>query len=332
MTEDDFADTQAMVDHIVKKNESLSLDGQAGFGKSYLLDKFIQAVGADNCLVLGYTNISAHNIGGATFHSTFKIDIDTGIEKFDAKPILANKKWLIIDEKSQVPSALYRICQTADAMGIPIIMAGDFAQILPIEKSSNHEAYIKLICKNLITLTKYKRGDATLLKCLTAVRNRSPVLDFTRGEHGQLHFCFTKARRNWINTREMAKVTRGYMNMPKNPNLPKIYNQMPLRACETKENGDWMNNERWTIIKMYDDSCIIKNSEKTHVVNFKTLIENFVPGYAMTIHSSQGLTISEPYTVWIETHTAFSQDDEWRLIYTALSRATTKDQIRVMIN
>jgi hypothetical protein len=330
-TEDDFNGTEEIVDYIINKNESLSLDGQAGFGKSYLLDMLIEKVGAENCLVLGYTNISANNIGGKTFHNTFKIDVTSGLEKFKVNSVLSGKKWLIIDEKSQVPSQLYRICQTANDMGIPIIMAGDFAQILPVGESGGHESFIRLICKNLITLTKYKRGDAELLNDLMEVRERNGTGEFDRCEKGRLHFCFTKAKRDMINNREMAKVKNGYMTMTKNSNLSKIYVGMPLRSCETKENGDWLNNERWVLTHMYNDYVTIKNERHAINVSIKILTENFVPGYAMTIHSSQGLTIKEPYTIWLEKYTAFSDDDKWRLYYTALSRATTKSQIGVMM-
>ena len=338
MTEDDFADTNAMVEHIVTKNASLSIDGAAGFGKSYLLDKFIAKVGAENCCVLGFTNISANNIGGKTFHNTFKIEVGSGMEKYDPKSILSGKKWLIIDEKSQVPAALYRICQTAREMEIPVIMAGDFMQITPVGECGvnvNNDSFIKLICENLLTLTKYKRGDLELLNALNSVRDRSPTLDFDEGEKGQLHFCFTKAKRNFINVREMAK--HAGIDMPKNPNISKIYVGLPLRSSETKENGDWLNNERWVITDIYRDdysySVTVKSVGRniTHTVSAEVLIESFVPGYAMTIHSSQGLTIAEDYTVWLETQTAFSDDEKWRLIYTALSRATTKKQIGLMM-
>lgn len=329
--EDDFNSTDAIVDHIINKNESVSLDGQAGFGKSYLLNKLIEKVGADNCIVLGYTNISANNIGGKTFHNTFKIDIASGMEKFDAKKVLSGKKWLIIDEKSQVPSELYRICQTAEEMKIPILMAGDFAQILPIgQTAGRHSAFLKLVCKNLITLTKYKRGDTLLLNLLKNVRDRIKISGFDKGEKGSLHFCFTKAKRDYINKREMDKINSEYLTMPKNTNISKVYVGLPLRSCETKENGDWLNNERWVVTGFNKYSVSIKNERKTHTVYIETFIKCFVPGYAMTIHSSQGLTITEPYSIWVEEFTAFNKDDIWRLIYTALSRATSRDQIGIV--
>ena len=330
LTEDTFADADVIVDHIITKNESVSLDGQAGFGKSYLLEKLIKKVEPEHCVVLGYTNISANNVGGKTFHNTFKIDCITGLEKFDAKSVLKDKKWLIIDEKSQVPSELYRICQTAEEMGIPVIMAGDFAQILPVKDNGKADRFIKIICKNLITLTKYKRGDKDLLERLTDVRNRVRISGFDNVEKGRLHFCFTKKQRDLINNREMNKVKSGFMNMPKNANISKVYRDMPLRACETKQNGDWLNNERWTVVNMFEDAIQITNKEKTMNVPIPVFIQAFVPGYAMTIHSSQGLTITEPYTIWIEKYHAFDEDDVWRLTYTALSRATKKEQIGVI--
>ena len=98
----------------------------------------------------------------------------------------------------------------------------------------------------------------------------------------------------------------------------------------TKQNGDWLNNERWTVVNMFEDAIQITNKEKTMTVPIPVFIQAFVPGYAMTIHSSQGLTITEPYTIWIEKYHAFSEDDVWRLTYTALSRATKKEQIGVI--
>ena len=216
-------------------------------------------------------------------------------------------------------------------MGVNVIMAGDFGQILSIGESGGHDAYIKLICKNLLTLTKYKRGSLELLNALNKVRDRYNVLDFDRGEKGSLHFCFTNATRDMINAREIAKVKSEYTNLPSGSILTRIYPNMPLRSNKTKENGDWLNNERWVLLQINDSSVYIKNDRIAHHISIKELQDNFVPGYAMTIHSSQGLTISEPYTLWIEQNTKFSKDEEWRLIYTALSRAKERAQIGIVL-
>ena len=168
-----------------------------------------------------------------------------------------------------------------------------------------------------------------LLEKLTRVRNRQSI-EFDTGEKGSLHFCFTKKQRDYINAREMAKRQSGYSTLPKNPNIAKVYVGMPVRACRTRENGDWLNNQRFKVVRVCADCIVLKNDEKDISVEIDNFIYNFVPAYAMTIHSSQGLTIAEPYTLWIEKYNAFSEDDKWRMCYTALSRATTHSQIGVV--
>lgn len=49
----------------------------------------------------------------------------------------------------------------------------------------------------------------------------------------------------------------------------------------------------------------------------------FEPGFAMTVHSSQSLTIREPYTI----HDADYMDD--RILYVALGRASSKDIVQI---
>ena len=325
--ETDFQDSSEIVQHLIEHGGVLS--GQAGFGKSYILNGVIEKLTVEKCLVLGYTNISAHNVGGKTFHSTFKINIDNTM-RYDPKAVLQGKSHLIVDEISQVPSELYGLIEQALALKMTIILAGDFAQILPIGENNinGQNALTKLICKHRITMTVYKRGDKELLDLLLNVRNRKSV-EFDDAEKGSLHFCFTKKQRDYINNREMAKVKKSFMTMPSNDNLPKVYVGMPLRACKTKQTGEWLNNQRFKVVRLAISVITIQSGDKILSVPIADLIENFVPGYAMTIHSSQGLTITEPYTIWWERFTAFSPDDVWRLLYTATSRATCKAQIGV---
>ena len=181
-------------------------------------------------------------------------------------------------------------------------------------------------------LTKYKRGDAELLNALIKVRERKGV-PFERVEKGELHFCFTKTMRDKINEREIMKVKKGYFNLVANENLKRIYVGMPLRSTITKADGSMLNGERW-VIKDIDDDIVKLQSlirpDTELFVEQQEIHKTFLPGYAMTIHSSQGLTIKEPYTVHIEGATAFSKEEMWRMIYTAVSRSCKKDQVGVV--
>lgn len=322
----------SIVDYL--KVNSCFVAAPAGYGKSWIAERVIEAVGADKCCVLGYTNIAANNIGGNTFHKTFKISIDDYKGVIPIKEIMKDKEVLIVDEISQVPSKLYKLIEDVKKMGKRVLIFGDLKQILPIGEESDGITMLQILCENRIMLTKYKRGDAELLEALTKVRERKSV-PFEEGEKGSLHFCFTKTMRDKINEREIMKVKKGYFDLAANENLKRIYAGMPLRSIITKADGSMLNGERWTIKEIDDDIVVLQSLIRADVeleVEKDFIHKTFVPGYAMTIHSSQGLTIKEPYTVHIEERTAFSREEMWRMIYTAVSRSCRKEQVGVVFH
>jgi hypothetical protein len=333
----------SIVDYL--KVNSCFVEAPAGYGKSWIAERVIEAVGADKCCVLGYTNIAANNIGGNTFHKTFKISIDDYKGSFSIKDIMKDKDVLIVDEISQVPSKLYKLVEDCRKLGKRVLIFGDLKQILPIGEERDGLTMLKILCENRIVLTKYKRGDTKLLEALTKVRERKTV-PFDKGEKGSLHFCFTKTMRDKINEREIMKVKKGYFNLVANDNLKRIYVGMPLRSAVTKADGSMLNGERWMIEEIAHEGYIDDPASYVEFVRLRSLIradtelvvpmdsihKSFLPGYAMTIHSSQGLTIKEPYTVHIEPQTAFSKDEMWRMIYTAVSRSCKKEQVGVVFH
>ncbi len=333
----------SIVDYL--KVNSCFVEAPAGYGKSWIAERVIEAVGEDKCCVLGYTNIAANNIGGSTFHKTFKISIDDYKGSFSIKDIMNDKDVLIVDEISQVPSKLYKLVEDCRKLGKRVLIFGDLKQILPIGEERDGLTMLKILCENRIVLTKYKRGDAELLEALTKVRERVSV-PFDKGEKGSLHFCFTKTMRDKINEREIMKVKKGYFNLVANENLKRIYVDMPLRSAVTKTDGSMLNGERWMVEEIAHEGYIDDPASYVEFVRLRSLIredtelvvpmdsihKSFLPGYAMTIHSSQGLTIKEPYTVHIEERTAFSKEEMWRMIYTAVSRSCKKEQVGVVFN
>lgn len=312
------------------QNNSCFISAPAGYGKSYVAEKVIEAVGAEKCCVLGYTNIASNNIGGNTFHKTFKISIDDYKGAIPVAQIMKEKDILIIDEISQLPSKLYKIIEEVIKMEKKVLIFGDLLQILPVGETRDPLLMLKLMVRNRITLTTYRRGDAELLECLTSVRERISI-PFEQKEKGSLHFCFTKKMRDIINEREIQKVKRGYFDLVKNENLKRIFVGMPLRSIITKKDLSMLNGERWTI-KNIDEEIELHSTTRdtTLYVPFDKIHETFKPGFAMTIHSSQGLTIQEPYTVHIEDKSGFDIDDKWRMVYTAVSRACSKSQVGII--
>ena len=74
---------------------------------------------------------------------------------------------------------------------------------------------------------------------------------------------------------------------PKTPIICKV-NNMELNL---------INNETFTINKIVDDNINISNESKELVIHKDDFQSLFYVAYCITIHSSQGETFNEPYTI-----------------------------------
>ena len=88
------------------------------------------------------------------------------------------------------------------------------------------------------------------------------------------------------------------------------------------------NNQRFTIIKIDKEKQLItlkyKDNNDTIDIEFNHFQKFFIPGYGITTHCAQGLTINEPYTVH-----EFQKMDK-KLRYVALSRSKKYEYINIM--
>lgn len=141
--------------------KNVFLTGDAGTGKSYTIDKFLEQCEKDNkqVVVCAPTGIAAINIGGVTIHRAFGLSPKPLIETPKAIPsILKEADTLLIDEISfcrvdlfdyisKVIFALNKIRRKNGESDIQVIVVGDFFQLPPV-----------LIPKDREILEKYKYG------------------------------------------------------------------------------------------------------------------------------------------------------------------------------
>jgi ATP-dependent DNA helicase PIF1 len=138
----------------------LSLDGEGGTGKTYLiacitcaLTRMSAETGAPNPLLrCAPTGVSANLINGRTIHSTFNLSLlpKGGVleplsasSKQQMQAVFENVKYVIIDEKSMISLAVLSWIHSRCGEAIPgkanypfaglnIIIAGDFWQLPPV--------------------------------------------------------------------------------------------------------------------------------------------------------------------------------------------------------
>ena len=179
--------------------KSMFLTGRAGVGKSYTLNKIVEALKDKGLTVAktASTGIAGTYINGTTIHSWAGIGIKDSLDENDMYKIY-NNKWtskriqetdvLIIDEISMLHDYRFdmigRVCSVVRDNnrffgGIQLIVCGDFFQLPPVDKSQeNNYCFNSRIWKNMdldvAYLEKvYRSNDTELNDLLNAIRTNS---------------------------------------------------------------------------------------------------------------------------------------------------------------
>ena len=134
--------------NVLMAGYSVFLTGDAGTGKTYLLNKFIQDQRARNrnVMVCAPTGIAALHINGVTLHHQFKADIKTNVNTKTYDEVvyeLADVDTLIIDEISICRIDLFEyvvkyifgansIRKQRNKPKIQVVLSGDFLQLPPV--------------------------------------------------------------------------------------------------------------------------------------------------------------------------------------------------------
>ena len=134
---------------LLLKGQNVFLTGEAGTGKSFLLNQFVTKVKDKNVLLTAPTGIAALNINGATLHRTFHLATDiVGLAQEPSESsisdVVKKSDILIIDEISMcrldVFEKVLKSILKADRK-IQIVLVGDFLQLPPVLVEKEKGAY-----------------------------------------------------------------------------------------------------------------------------------------------------------------------------------------------
>lgn len=190
--------TQKEAFEILKLGSSVYLTGEAGSGKTYLLNKFIDFLKKKNVNVgiTASTGIAATHLNGRTIDSWSGLGIRDKIsgeeiykisQKQYLKKRISKTKVLIIDEVSMLHGkrldSIDQICKTIRGNpspfgGMQIILTGDFFQLPPVSKSRSDFDYVykSNVWRQLNPLilyleSQYRQSDPEFNYVLSAIRN-----------------------------------------------------------------------------------------------------------------------------------------------------------------
>lgn len=142
--------------NLLKMGKNIFLTGEAGSGKTYLLNKYIKYLKDNNVAVAvtASTGIAATHLQGATIHSWSGMGVRDYLTKKDLEKLLDNKrikrnykktKVVIIDEVSMLHQqqldmldAIARYIRDSDEVfgGLQVVLCGDFFQLPPVSSLS----------------------------------------------------------------------------------------------------------------------------------------------------------------------------------------------------
>lgn len=150
---------------VLNSKRHIIISGQAGSGKSHLLERFMTGCEGANftCALTAPTGVAAANVGGETLHRRLglglaKDDPVTLFKQISTKKMKFNRTWkflkntdiLVIDEISMVHPEfftkldyLFRKARgnSAPFGGVLLIMVGDFTQLGPVISKKKDEDY-----------------------------------------------------------------------------------------------------------------------------------------------------------------------------------------------
>lgn len=139
---------------ILKSGRNVFLTGQAGSGKTYVINQYVRYLRACGVKVAltASTGIAATHIGGTTIHSRSGVGIRESLSDYDID-LLTQKEYLhrnmndpavlVIDEISmlsaQTLDMINRVVQEVRGNrepfgGLQVVMCGDFFQLPPVQK------------------------------------------------------------------------------------------------------------------------------------------------------------------------------------------------------
>ena len=178
------------------EGHSVLLTGQAGAGKTYVLNEFIKCAKDDGKVVAvtATTGLAASHLGGSTIHAWSGIGIHDELPDHfwkdlpkGRRDIIEKTDVLIIDEISMLHD--YRLDMVEEVArklrrndkpfgGIQVILCGDFFQLPPVNRSDSREGGFVVHSNSWERLDpvicylseQHRQNDDNFLEILTAIR------------------------------------------------------------------------------------------------------------------------------------------------------------------
>ena len=175
----ELQDNDNIISQSIQSQKGLLILGSAGTGKTYLLNKLVEALNDKNKLRLAPTNVSALLINGQTLN----LFMHAFINNRGSNPLYSKLEYVFVDEISMVREQFYQLLLSLKLLNpnIKFIISGDFYQLPPVADRVVGNVYetsqclYQLVDGNRLCLTKCKRSDDVLYNICESVKLRGKI-------------------------------------------------------------------------------------------------------------------------------------------------------------
>jgi hypothetical protein len=334
---------------IIDKKISLHIDGRAGTGKSYFTNTIIKVLKEKDLQYMAFspTNKGARIIDGVTIDSmyyTLKKN-KSALNKFKKIDVI------IIDEVSMMQERFYNLFISIKkaSPNTRFIITGDFDQLPPVKDAwtgdyKNSSGLFELCGGNRLQLTKNRRSDSRLFDLAKNVENVK-ISDYPVTQETYLNIAYKHETRIRVNKiclmqflEEEVDADDVRLFIPKDPKNPKTQDVtltlgVPV-VCHTTRNNKkektkcngFLNSERFEVQQIEKDMItLVGEGDREVQIKSSEFHKYFYLGFCITVHTSQGETFKEKYTIYDWNFFHFCEKAK----YVAVSRATSIDNIQI---
>ena len=283
------------------------------------------------------TNKAARLIGGKTIHSLLYKYQHSKTALFGS---LAGIQYIFLDEVSMLCAQFYQllILIKRTFQDMKFIIIGDFRQLAPVCDTwsgtdyKGSAALFSLCGGNRVQLTKCRRADDVLFNLCKDI-SQVDISDFPVTEKTYLNLAYRHSTRIRVNRDCQIRFLENhteYLFIPKDDKNKKTQDVMlcvgtPIVCFKTSKKMDILNSERFTVESWSEETIVITDGDREVEFKVSQFHQYFYLAFCLTVHSSQGETFTERYTIYDWSFFHFEE----RARYVALSRATDIKNIQI---
>lgn len=342
--DDVLSDEQLLLLNTFKSLPVTMLVGRAGTGKSKTIASLVKYLSPDpkDLMVVTYTGkassrlkelFAADNLPyvPTTIHKACSSNFSS-VFKRNEKNILS-VKYLIIDEISMIPRHILANLLLAIPSDCRILLAGDDAQLPPVNDVAPIAELRALSCVKTVELTKVFRSDDAVLHQAYAVLNKMPVAfeEFNDDNLAAIvHDAVASGAQILTNTKVMTKKINAIVQADKTQ-ITKCFNDFNYDLGDrvmivANSTPRQVSNGDMGVIKHVKEDGVIVELDNGHRAFYKYEdTEEIVPAAAFTVHKSQGSEYEKVVLIF-ESQEQLNTNN---LLYTAITRA--KKDVKIYV-